>query len=229
MDAKAISIFVDESGSFTYPDEMSPYYLVGLVLHDQDKAVHDAIARYERDLDLMGLTHLCFHAGPIIRREECFQPMNWQLRSRIFKKMLAFARQVDYRYHCLFVNKRFVTSVEKITAELKKSLASFLDDRFAEFSGYDVIKVYYDHGQTEVNAMLKEAFTAKFGGKVEFVPDVRPEKYKLFQLADLICTVSLIARKLALGYSMTSSEHRFFGGPRAFMRNILRSIKPKEI
>ena len=121
MDAKTISIFVDESGSFTYPDEMSPYYLVGLVLHDQDKAVRDAIARYERELDLMGLTHLCFHAGPIIRREECFQ------------------------------------------------------------------------------------------------------------LADLICTVSLIARKLDLGYPMTNSEHKFFGGPRVFTRNILRSIKPREI
>lgn len=229
MDAKTISIFVDESGSFTYPDEMSPYYLVGLVLHDQDKAVHDAIARYERELDLMGLTHLCFHAGPIIRREECFQPMNWQLRSRIFKKMLAFARQVDYRYHCLFVNKRFVTSVEKITTELKQSLSSFLDEHFAEFSGHDVIKVYYDRGQAEVNAMLKEAFTAKFGGKVEFVPDVKPEKYKLFQLADLICTVSLIARKIELGYPMTNSEHKFFGGPRVFTRNILRSIKLREI
>ena len=229
MDEKTVSVFVDESGSFTYPDEMSPYYLVGLVLHDQGKAVHDAIARYERELDLMGLTHLCFHAGPIIRREECFQAMNWQLRSRIFKKMLAFARQVDYRYRCLFVNKRFVTSVEKIATELKRSLASFLDDCFTEFSGYDVIKVYYDHGQAEVNAMLKEAFTAKFGGKVEFVPDVKPEKYKLFQLADLICTVSLIARKLELGYPMTNSEHKFFGGPRVFMRNVLRSIKSREI
>ena len=96
-------------------------------------------------------------------------------------------------------------------------------------SGYDVIKVYYDHGQAEVNAMLKEAFTAKFGGKVEFVPDVKPEKYKLFQLADLICTVSLIARKLEFGYPMTNSERKFFGGPRAFTRNVLRSIKTREI
>ena len=121
MDAKAISIFVDESGSFTYPDEMSPYYLVGLVLHDQDKAVHDAIARYERELDLMGLTHLCFHAGPIIRREECFQPMNWQLRSRIFKKMLAFARQTE--------SMRLVGHIPRGEAELRsRRYAGWIDD-----------------------------------------------------------------------------------------------------
>ena len=70
---------------------------------------------------------------------------------------------------------------------------------------------------------------ADIGDKAEFVQDVKPQKYKLFQVADLVCSVSLIACKLRNGERMTESEHAFFGGPRLFKRNILKYLKRKEI
>ena len=54
-------------------------------------------------------------------------------------------------------------------------------------------------------------------------------KYKLFQVADLICTTTLIEKRLASGQHLTKSEDKFFGGPRLFKRNILKYIKRKEI
>ena len=62
-----------------------------------------------------------------------------------------------------------------------------------------------------------------------FAQKVEPRNYKLFQVADLICTVTLIEQKILSGDHMSESEHRFFGGPKAFMHNVMRKIKRKEL
>ena len=77
--------------------------------------------------------------------------------------------------------------------------------------------------------MLKEAMTSVYGNGWEFAQDVKPIKYKLFQVADLICTTTLIEQKIINGLHMTKSEDKFFGGFRNFKRNVLKLIKRKEI
>lgn len=64
---------------------------------------------------------------------------------------------------------------------------------------------------------------------VEFAQAVTPERYKLFQLADMIATLKLVELKLAHGEPMTHSEFKFFGGSRNFRNNYLRFVKSKEI
>ena len=68
-----------------------------------------------------------------------------------------------------------------------------------------------------------------FRRKVEFANAVRPSRYRLFQLADLICTLHLIELKLRAGVKLSRSENQFFGGPQMFRHNILRYIKAKEV
>ena len=53
--------------------------------------------------------------------------------------------------------------------------------------------------------------------------------YRLFPLADLVCTLNMISLKLNSGMKMSRSETKFFGGPKAFKHNILRRIKAREI
>ena len=77
--------------------------------------------------------------------------------------------------------------------------------------------------------MLHEVFETGIGRNVEFANDVRPSRYRLFQLADLICTLHLIELKLRAGVKLSHSENQFFGGPRMFHHNILRYIKAKEV
>ena len=77
--------------------------------------------------------------------------------------------------------------------------------------------------------LLQGSLAEAIGESVEFKLGVKPSNYRLFQLADLVCTLHLIELRLAHGISMTSSEMRFFGGPRDFKRNVLRKIKVKEI
>jgi len=95
-----------------------------------------------------------------------------------------------------------------------------------EFEG---IKVYYDCGQSPITNLLHDTFEARLGNRVEFAQAVRPENYKLFQLADLVCSVKLVEAKLATGERMTVDENRFFRGPRVFKHDILRCIKRREV
>lgn len=74
-------------------------------------------------------------------------------------------------------------------------------------SSFDKILVYYDNGQVELTKILTSVFYSLFSN-VEF-RKVKPVEYKLFQFADLICTMELLAKK-AENNSFTRSENDFF-------------------
>ena len=192
MSEKALSIFIDESGRFQYPDSDSPFYILGMILHDQSISIDKYVADLERVEEELGLEGHCFHAGPLIRKEKGYEILSRKFRARILSRMMAFAHHVDFRYHCLSVNKKFIDSIDQIVTGLGKDLAEFLASHREELSGLDVVKVYYDCGQSPVTNLLHRTFESDVGCPVEFVQNVRPSKYRLFQLADLVCTLHLI-------------------------------------
>ena len=61
----------------------------------------------------------------------------------------------------------------------------------------------------------------------EFAQAVTPDRYKLFQLADMIATLKLVETKLAHGDPMTESEYKFFGGPRNFTSSATTSASSR--
>ena len=76
---KVLSIFVDESGRFQFPDANSRFYILGLVLHDQSQPVDGYVADLQRAEDEIGLEGHCFHAGPLIRKEKGYEFMSRKL------------------------------------------------------------------------------------------------------------------------------------------------------
>ena len=86
-----------------------------------------------------------------------------------------------------------------------------------------------DCGQTPVTNILRSTFTSKAGLDIEFAQAVSPERYKLFQIADMIATLKLVELKIEHGDRLTESECKFFGGVRTFKRNYLRFVKSKEM
>lgn len=229
MQKKTLSVFVDESGRFQHPDAMSRFYIVGLVLHDQSVEIGERVSALDRDWRNMGLANFCFHAGPLIRGEKGYRFMMREQRTAIFARMMRFARQMPFAYHSLLVDKKFVSSVRQIVRELQSQLSAFLSSPTFASDEAGLVKVYYDCGQAPVTNLLHDTFEARLGRRVAFAQAVRPERYKLFQLADLICTIRLIEAKLAVGEPMTTDESRFFRGPRIFKHDILRGIKRREI
>ena len=85
MKKRTLSIFVDESGILNESERISRYYILTLLLHDQDFKIDKFVRELDRSLDSVGIANLCFHTGPIIRANESFEFMNWDLRRLLGK------------------------------------------------------------------------------------------------------------------------------------------------
>ena len=227
---KEISVFVDESGSFApaRTDLHSPYYLLCMVFHDQTDDLANEIERLREAFRQSGLdADISVHAGPMIRREEEYRTMARELRIRIFRRMMVFMQKASFKYKCFKLFKPYNSSDKAIHDTLLQEIVDFLITHRDDFNASEKIKVYYDNGQTQVTALLKEAF-AIYSAKVEFATDVQPFKYRLFQVADVICTLELVKAKLLATGSISESEDRFFGGIKNFKKNYLKLLARKE-
>ncbi len=60
------------------------------------------------------------------------------------------------------------------------------------------------------------------------VRKVSPVDYKLFQVADLICTLDHIKAKLDIG-QFSNSEKEFFSSPALFKKNFWRKINQQRL
>ena len=230
MKQKCLSIFVDESGNLQGLESTSRYYIISILLHDQSFCVNDLARRLDADLDKIGIKSAFFHSGPIIRGNEDFKLMNWDLRRKIFYRMMGFVRQAEFKYHCLVVDKRFVNGPEQILKHLDEQLTDFTDAHHDIFFSFPNIKVYYDCGQKQLTNFLIDFFNKKEPGlNVEFAQAVEPRKYKLLQVADLACTFKLLELEVEEKKALPNWAYRFFGGEKPFKHNFLRRFKTKEI
>ena len=109
---------------------------------------------------------------------------------------------------------------------LSKQLAMFLRDNLEYFTSFDKIIVYYDYGQSEITTILTSVFNSMFID-VDF-RHVQPYEYKLFQVADMICTLEL--SKLNFDNNKISkSEENFYESHRRFKDYYYKTIKKKKI
>ena len=225
---KEISVFVDESGSFEPDETSSRHYIVCFVFHDQDNDISPWVSQLEAFLESIGLgAQHCVHVGPLVRREGAYSDMLRETRQAIFRRMSAFVRKADISYRCFSIDKHFDSRDAAVHDRLLQDITSFLVSQSKNLNSFDRVKVYYDNGQAQVKNLLVEAF-AMFSSKTEFVPNVHPDSYRLFQVADLLCAVELAAAKVKTG-ALSVSERRFFGENREFLRNILKPIRNKMV
>ena len=186
---KELSIFIDESGDFGEYAVHSPYYIITMIFHDQSDDINPSISKLNQELFYLQLDDLCIHTGPIIRKEEIYRNMNIPERRRIFNKMVAFIRQINIRYKCFYIEKKHIDDVVEATGKLSKQISQFVRDNYEEFLSFDDVKLYYDNGQVEVSKILSSVFNALLPNPI--FQKVMPTEYKLFQVADLLCTMEL--------------------------------------
>lgn len=222
---KELSIFIDESGDFGAYAFHSPYYIITMVFHDQDHDIQEAVNKLNQELSYLNLDNLCIHTGPIIRKEEIYINMDIRERRRIFNKMIAFIRQVDIQYKCFYIEKKHIKDVVEATGKLSKQISQFILAHYEKLMGIETVKIYYDNGQVEVSKILSSVFNALLNN-VQF-RKVMPENYKLFQVADLFCTMELVRLKID-NNMFSKSEEIFFGNKRDLKKNYLKPLKKKE-
>lgn len=220
-----LSVFVDESGDFGEYSSHSPYYIITMIFHNQDKNIQPLIEKLEYELSNAGFNDQCIHVGPIIRKEESFTYMNIEERKSIFNKMFAFIRSSDIQYKCFMIEKLHIEDEVEATGKLSKQIANFIKTHYQDFLDFDTVKVYYDNGQVQVTKILSSVFNTLLD-HVQF-RKVSPSDYRLFQAADLICSFKLLEMKFS-SKSFSKSEMLFFNNYREFKKNYLKILKVKE-
>lgn len=94
------------------------------------------------------------------------------------------------------------------------------------FSNFDKLIVYYDNGQNELSIILNAVFSIQFSN-VEF-RRAEPQKYRLLQAADFICSMELINIKRD-EKRLSRSEEKFFYKPQELKKVFLKSIQKKKL
>jgi len=219
-----LSVFVDESGDFGKYQTISPYYIVTLLFHDQDVNIKESVDKLNAAVAPFNILTRTVHAGPLIRRESEYRNMFVEERRHIFHKLFHFVRTANITYQPLIVEKKNMPDGLALTAALSKKLSAFLFSNLPYFQQYDKVIVYYDNGQMELTSILVTLFNAVLNN-VEF-RKVQPADYKLFQAADLLCTLELLALK-ADSSALSQSELVFFKSPKNFRKIYLKPIRKK--
>lgn len=93
-------------------------------------------------------------------------------------------------------------------------------------SDFDKIIVYYDNGQVELSTILNAVFSIQFSN-VEF-RKAEPQKYRLLQAADFICSMELLKIKRN-EKRLSKSEEHFFYKSQELKKIFLRSVEKKKL
>lgn len=223
---KELSVFVDESGDFGQYDYHCPFYIVSIVFYEQTNDLSENLLNLERKLSEIGYENLCIHCGPIIRSEAEFRNESIDARKKILMRMMSFVRNADIEYETLCVEKKHIEDDVELVLKLSKQLSAIIKSHLDYFQSFDAIKVYYDNGQAQVRRVL----TSVFGVLLENVKfkTVSPSDYRLFQVADLVCTMKLISTKIEHRL-VSKTEIQFFGSEKEFKNSYIKLLKRKRM
>ncbi len=223
---KELSIFIDESGDFGEVKERPAYYLVTFVFHDQKEDIRQQVLKLEESVRISGFHLEYIHTGPLIRREEVFANYSIDERRKLLYKMLNFVNVCPIRYMTVAVDRKETADKIKLSGKLAKEINTAFREYSDFFMEFDKVIVYYDNGQIELSAILNAVFSIYFSN-VEF-RKAEPQKYRLLQAADFICSMELLKIKKN-EKRLSKSEEKFFYKPQELKKTFFKSIEKKKM
>ena len=223
---KELSIFVDESGDLGNYEKHAPYYIITMVLHDQNFDISSEIKKLDSSLEYLGYADgQAIHTEPLIRRETPYQAYAPNERRAIFSKLYYFTLNCNIQYRSFIFKKSEYKDIFKLEAKMARELSQFIREHLQYFQGYDHVILYYDNGQHELNRILNTVLATELSDYD--VRKVLPNDYKLFQVADLICTLTLLEQKIQ-DSELSRSEQLLFHNKRDLKKDFLKGIHKKE-
>lgn len=221
---KNLSIFVDESGDFGEYRPHSPYYIISMVLHEQSTDISPEIRKLNTELANLGYTDHVVHTEPLIRREEDYRCLSPGERRSIFTKLYYFMFRCEIKYKSFIFFKKNFQNIFCMEKRMAREISTFIREHLTYFQKFEKIILYYDNGQYELNRILNTVLAAELGNYE--IRKVLPRDYKLFQAADLICTLELLRLKSETG-RLTRSETLIFHSRRALKKDFLKGLSKK--
>lgn len=221
---RELSIFIDESGDFGPYERHAPYYLITLVFHDQAVSIAQDIEFLRRRVADQGFRDdHAVHAGPLIRREADYVHLDLNARKRLFRSLFDFMRKTPIGFKTFVFRKREFADHDALVSRMSREIGAYVRENLATFQSFERIVVYYDGGQKEITNLINTVLNTLLEAEVR---RVRPSDYRLFQAADMICTLELLAAKLE-DDGLSKSEDEFFGGARNLKKNYLKPLERK--
>lgn len=223
--ARELSLFCDESGS----EAGGPrYYILTLVLHDQDDDIERPLALYAQALRDKGLPPIPLHTSPLINGNGEYSGLEMRQRKSLLMSFLTMYRHLPVQYKAFVYETSAFQNRDQLSSRLRRDLVNFLFDNLVLFRGYDVVKLYYDDGQAAVTRSLHSALEYALARHAVCYKAASPAQYCLAQVADLICTVELTALKFHDG-TATRTDDKVFGSWRTFRENFYKVIVKKRL
>ena len=146
-------------------------------------------------------------------------------RRAILSRLFFFTLHADISFKTFLYDKREFDTILKLEARMARDLSQFLRSNLEYMQSFDHVILYYDNGQRELTRILNMALATELSNY-----DVRrvfPWEYKLFQVADLICTLKLTEKKIER-QGMSRSEQYIFHSKRDLYKDFLKPISRKE-
>lgn len=188
--------------------------------------IQNEINRLDNDLKMLDYHNPSIHTEPLIRKEGEYRNMSPNERRHIFYKLFNFANRCNIKYKSFIYSKKEFENTFKLQEKMARDMFSFMKDNLQYFQSFDEIILYYDNGQHQITVMLNTLLAMLINNYV--VKKVLPSDYKLFQVADMLCTLELLKYKIE-HFELTKSERLILHSKTQLRKDFLKAIKKKEI
>lgn len=197
-----------------------------MVFHNQAVDLSKEITHLEESIRTSGFDLEYIHTGPVIRREQIFSIYSIDERRKLLYKMLYFYNKCDIHHDTVIVNRKNAPNKISLSGLLSKEISKMITKHSNFFKQFDKIIVYYDNGQIELSTILNAVLSVLFN-EVEF-RKAEPQKYRLLQVADFICSLELLKIKRN-EKRLSKSEKNFFYKQQELQKVFLKNLDKKRL
>lgn len=197
-----------------------------MILHDQAMDISEQVQNLNFKVRSLGYDEKsAIHTAPLIRREQTYANESPNKRRALFASLFFFTMRCPIRYRTFVFEKRLFEDAFSLEGRMAKELSSFIRDNLTFFQKFNDVVLYYDNGQTELNRILNFALSTELS--TYSYRKVLPINYKLFQAADLICTLKLLDLKCEHG-ELSRSEQLMFHSKRELRKQFIKPLQKKK-
>lgn len=223
---KQLSIFIDESGDFGEYNKVTEFYAISFVFHNQEDDISGIVEKLDNSLKDISYDRFAIHTMPLIRREEMYESMLPNDRRAILRKLFFFTKSAPINFKTFIFSKKHFKSFNQLYGHISREMDNFFLEHKEEFDKYDEIVIYYDNGQQKITNLIHTVVAIHFD-KYD-IRKVMPADYRLFQVADMLCTFAVIDEKAKLR-GLSVSEKYVLHSYADFKKDFLKDLKTKEI
>ena len=225
MEKRKLSVFIDESGDLGEYNEVTEFYVLSFVFHDQSNEIKGQIEKLTNSMKQYSKLPFAIHTEPLIRREEMYLDLTPKERRNIFTKLFFFSLSIDISYKTFVFSKKHFKNPNILLKHINRTVFDYFYLMKDFFNKYDEVVVYYDNGQMPIRATIQTIFSLLFDNLD--MRKVLPVDYKLFQTADMLCTIYLMDAKFK-NHPMSHSEKCIFNSKYDFYHDFFNPIRKKE-